>query len=589
MAAFTLSEAAINVTVTGAEKVKAALGGILGILNPLGFSLKTLAIGGGLAAGIGFAAKKAMDLEEALDDMRDVLAATGQDVESGMARFHALEKALWSISNTSRETTRGLMQIGLEMGLTAEQAERLTAVSVTWSKRAGVEPQEGLRMLQALLAGKTKALDKMYPAIARVSSIEEKWKVVMDMARQGTDMLAGDLETTKGAFDHMLGSINNLYTKMGENLLPVIKYVASELDNVINWLEALMITAQEFINLRWGTEIKTMSDWVEALKEGFNKFFTQVGEKLAIITYAIINWNESFEIVKAAFNVLVMYMYDLFQWLGKMVEKIFDDVFKKMFDALVSKASEAILALPMPDFMRDEVQKNAYGQSPLNVGTKEAEIDAFMRENGLIKEEGLLDKGKRYGKAGMFGGMGVAGEAMYGRSGSQNWDTQALAKNPALAAKFNEMRAAGLAEQKAIDERKNAMPTLSASSGTIAAEAALKKATAGQQEGINKFLDKLKDNGPMGKDAAKDAIKKALEGAAGLPGEVGKKEKEDKVSWTALGDDWKKMQSGIMGGDDPQKKTAENTTEMAKTIKSLYDWFTAGAKNTMDSAYALLK
>lgn len=574
--AYTLSEAAINITVTGAEKVRSTIGGIVGLLNPLGSSLKALAIGGGLAASIGFAAKKAMDLEEAIDDMRDVLKETGQDVESGMARFNNLERTLWSISNTTKATTRELMQTGLEMGLTADQAERLTTVSVLWSKRAGVEPQEGLRMLQSLLVGKTKALDKMFPAIARVSSIEEKWKVVMGMAGQGVGMLSGDLDTAKGAFDHMLGSINNLYTKMGTALLPVIKYVAQELDKAVQWLEALINTANEFISLRWGTEIKTMSDWVEKLKEGFNQFFTTVGEKLAIITYAIINWNNSWDIVKKGFDVLLNHMWDAFQWLGKMVGILFDQLFKKASESFVKEIKRGILdsEIMLPPGVRDKWTAQVNG----TYKDKERNKEAFDYVQKMVRDGKAPDEALNYERTGLSRAMWDGGDVL-----SVNREKL----SPEVRAEFEAIEKRN--RQKFQDEKSGALvgdlPKLTQSKSTQAAEAAFRKSYAGQEAGINDFLGKLKAAGPMDKDSAIKSLWDTLKRSLNLSKEVGKGEKEkkeDKVSWTALGEDWKKMQAGI-SGDDPQKQTAKNTAEMATSLKTVADWITTKYKEGTDA------
>jgi len=342
MSVFELASATIPISVDGMSKVLSDLNTIKGeLVSKLGGSLMKGLGMLGVAVGVGTIISKsissAMDAEAHLKELKETLAAMGQAVDTNVAKFKELATNIQATTTTSKGQVMALLQHGLQLGLTADQSERLSTTALGLSKRLGIDSKEALELLARGDERAMTALGRHSKEIANATTLQGKLDAINKVAKEGMAMAHGELDTGKGKWEHLEQTISSLYTKMGEGLMPVISKIIDGLSDFFDWITQLIGAVQDF-----GSSCSIFSTSGDAVS-GFGTVFSSVcktiKEYVEGIVFAFNNWDLVVKEVGIEMAMTVVGMGERLAWFGQQVPIVLTwiwDNWKEIFTTIGS-------------------------------------------------------------------------------------------------------------------------------------------------------------------------------------------------------------------------------------------------------------
>jgi len=310
-------EVFVPISFSNLEKFSADLNSIKGQLeSKLGGGLmKGLGMLGlvtGIGATVTMAISKAMEGEEKLHDMKDTLAATGQEVDGNVAKFKALAGAISQTTTVGKGQVMGLIESGLKMGLNADAAQRLSTTALGLSKRLGIDSAEAMELLargddRALLA-----LGRHSKEIQEATTKQGKLDSINRVAAQGMEQLRGGTETTTGKWEKLHQTVGSLYTRFGTMLLPVVSKVVEWLSELFDWINQLIGATNDYGS---SCEIfNSVGGYVSAMGDIFSSVCKTIKEYVNGLVFAFNNWDLVVQTVGLNIAMSVVGIGDRIQW-----------------------------------------------------------------------------------------------------------------------------------------------------------------------------------------------------------------------------------------------------------------------------------
>jgi len=321
MSIFEVGAATIPIKVDGMAKVLEDLNTVKGQLaDKLGGGLMKGLGMLGIAVGIGAIVSKAignaMGAETKLHEMKDTLKATGQEVDNNVKSFQKLAANIQATTPVSKGAVMALIETGLKMGMTAEQAERLSTTALGLSKRLGIDATEALHLIARGDDRAMMALGRHSKEIANASTKQEKLNAINQVAAQGMEMLHGDMETGKGKWEHLLQNVDSLFTKLGQALLPAITAVIEGLSGFFDWIIQLIGATASFTSSTEESTGKVTTLW-SVLGTFFSDVAKTMKEWIETIVFAFNNWDLTVKTVGITVAMMFVNIADRILWFGK--------------------------------------------------------------------------------------------------------------------------------------------------------------------------------------------------------------------------------------------------------------------------------
>jgi len=161
-------------------------------------------------------------------------------LENYKSQFENLAKSIQKLSGTSDDAVKDAIQIGLQMGINADEMNRTIKVAANLAAVFGIDLKTAVEMLAKADEGQTTQLTRLIPAL----------KSTVDAGASYSDILGVIEERTKGAAEAsgntLTGSMNKLKEAFGdlkENIgrifAPVIKWAVDLITGLIDVLNNL--------------------------------------------------------------------------------------------------------------------------------------------------------------------------------------------------------------------------------------------------------------------------------------------------------------------------------------------------------------
>jgi phage-related protein len=216
--------------------IGSAVGGFGGLLSG---PLAALGIAAGVGATLAVAVKGAAEAEAAEMGLASALKATGQDVEANMGRMKALADAVQNVTNVEGDSLMPVMQLGVNLGLNADQAQEATKAAVGLSKAYGVDMQTAMQAVSKEMQGVKSNLDRQIPALNGVEDANERLAIISKSGASGMQQQFDAADTTAGGFESLKNTVGDLLESFGG-------FINGGLQPVLQWLNNLIQVTTEY-------------------------------------------------------------------------------------------------------------------------------------------------------------------------------------------------------------------------------------------------------------------------------------------------------------------------------------------------------
>lgn len=198
---------------------------------------------GGLAAkSFGEAAEQEMKLDAALASAGDTTAATKDSINK-------LADELKDLAKVDDDVTKGLVEVGLSMGLTIPQSKAAAKDAVGLSKAFKVDLDSALRLCAQAYQGNVEKLGKYIPALKSAGSEAEKQAIyqkamaaAFDQAKASADSPIGSYERYKMVIDDLGKGIGKFVVEYGAPFLDMLAKIIDNFNNADESTKKLVVT-----------------------------------------------------------------------------------------------------------------------------------------------------------------------------------------------------------------------------------------------------------------------------------------------------------------------------------------------------------
>lgn len=402
---FTLAEAFVDLGVVGMANVTGAVGKVKGMLGGLSTSgLAALGLGASIGAIGGIALKAFAESEAAEQGLRAALKATGQEVDGNMEKFSNLANALQSVTTQDDEATLAIIKTGLEMGLSAEDAEKFTKAAVGLAGTGLVSAEDAMVGLTKEANGMKNTLAKTFPQLAECANQSERMAMISELASQGMEQQFASAETLGGTFEHLKQIVSNLMETLGGALAPAFETVMGVVGGFVDYLGQLIGAIQD-TGAQSDAQFSFIGDTMTWLSNTVGQAVSFMKTWIENIIVAIMNWKTLVAIagnsIALAFSRIMDTMGMLWEntkiglsWFGEHWREVFTDIGNYTIEVMKDIGQNLVAAwewaISKITGEKTKTQFKAIGQDfksaitkgPEFVSTKKSAMTVGLEENG---------------------------------------------------------------------------------------------------------------------------------------------------------------------------------------------------------------
>jgi len=367
----------------GFDKARAAINKV---------ALAGIAMGGALAAA-GLKAAQVAGVQEAAEfklaaALKLSNNASGISIES----LKDYASKLQGVTTVGDETSLKLMQLGLSMGISAEQIRGATKDSIALSKSLGIDLTASMKMIALAREGDYNMLQRYIPALKTATTQAEKEAIVNKTLADGFKIAQAERKTYLGQIEALKNQWGDFVEKVGSAVIPVITELIDLIQN--NVLPALEGWIGDTENVE-----KVTNSLAFALKGiikigvGVVGVFDLIGNAIGIVGAAVLGLQtRNFGLIQESIKGFV----ELKDTVVKLGEKI-RDVDKLTVESDAEKKgalTEAELAFFEADqelknagIEADETRKNTVLENDMAREENEQKFVKSMRERALKEQE----------------------------------------------------------------------------------------------------------------------------------------------------------------------------------------------------------
>lgn len=226
-----MADEKINIVVSLKDNASKAIKGMQDGLSKLKTASALLAV-----AGIGVlvsALKKCVDAygdsEMANTKLKAALAATGQEVEGNVESMNKFAEEIQRVTTVEDDQAIALMQVAVNMGLTADQAKNATVAAVGLSSAYGVDLNSAIKMASAAQMGNYDMLKRTIPELKNIKDESELAARANQLLGASFEVAKAETQTYQGAMLQLKNATNTLMEDVGKLLAPALTWLAKVL------------------------------------------------------------------------------------------------------------------------------------------------------------------------------------------------------------------------------------------------------------------------------------------------------------------------------------------------------------------------
>jgi hypothetical protein len=153
--------------------------------------------------------------EAAVVKLNAALRATGQYTESTSTDMRNFASEMMRLTVIDDDAVIGILQLGINMGLTADQAKKAAEGAIGLSRAYGVDLDAAMKAVTGATQGSYEMLGRYMPAIRTATTEADKMRLVQEGLGSAYAVATAETDTLYGSQEQMKNSIGELKEAMG--------------------------------------------------------------------------------------------------------------------------------------------------------------------------------------------------------------------------------------------------------------------------------------------------------------------------------------------------------------------------------------
>lgn len=229
-------------------------------VDKLSSTLKTAFAAGAIVAGVtklvGYlkeAGKAAAEAEVGVAKLSAALLITGNATDGALENLQDFAAQMMELTVIDDDAAIGILQMGINMGLTTEEAKKATQQAIALSRAYGIDLNTAMLGVVNTMEGNQSTLSRYIPALKGIEDATERLAVLTKVSGEAWAVATGEVNTAYGAQQQLKNSIGELNEAIGaqvnEQLTPwriAIKGVADELTAILTSAQTAVEASRAF-------------------------------------------------------------------------------------------------------------------------------------------------------------------------------------------------------------------------------------------------------------------------------------------------------------------------------------------------------
>jgi hypothetical protein len=229
-----------------AEQKSTKLGGLFNKLKERAKLVAVVGIGA-ITAGIIKMTNTFGKQEEAEVKLRSALEATGQEVANNAKELARYASELQRTTTVGDEEALAIMQMGINMGLTAEQTKEATKNAIGLSKAYGVNTSAAMKATASAMAGNYDMLKRYIPSLRGMKDESLLASEAQRLLGASFKVAQSETQTVNGAMKQMNNAVGDLNEAIGKVFAPMIVSISQKIKGLAEWFTGLGENTKTFI------------------------------------------------------------------------------------------------------------------------------------------------------------------------------------------------------------------------------------------------------------------------------------------------------------------------------------------------------
>jgi hypothetical protein len=153
--------------------------------------------------------------EAAVVKLNAALRATGQYTEDSSEDIRRFASEMMKLTVIDDDAVIGMVQLGVNMGLTADQAKKAAEGAIGLSRAYGVDLDAAMKAVTGATQGSYEMLGRYMPAIRTATTDSDKMRLVQEGLASAYAVATAETDTLYGSQEQMKNSIGELKEAMG--------------------------------------------------------------------------------------------------------------------------------------------------------------------------------------------------------------------------------------------------------------------------------------------------------------------------------------------------------------------------------------
>ncbi|HUS38333.1 MAG TPA: hypothetical protein VMX74_02730 [Pirellulales bacterium] len=180
---------------------------------------------------------------EAVKGLEVALGLQGASVSVESARLQKFAGDMQKLTGVGDELTLAMMKQASMMGVATEDLDDMAKAAIGLGEVMGTSAESGMEMMRRAQEGNFMQFQRTFPAIAQMTTNEEKLAFVTAMAAKGLEAKALAADRVSGMSDRASGAVGDLMESVGALLAPVRILISAGIKTLAESLQTLLVPA----------------------------------------------------------------------------------------------------------------------------------------------------------------------------------------------------------------------------------------------------------------------------------------------------------------------------------------------------------
>lgn len=292
----------------------------------------------GIAAGVGatmaYALKSFWDAEAASKALESALRANGQAVDDGMEKLKGMADAFEKLTGKEAESMMGAQRLGLNLGLTTDQAAEASKAAAGLAQAYGIDIQTAMQAVSKEMQGVKSSLDRQIPALNGVEDAQQRLAIISKAGATGMQQAFEAGDTGTGSFEKLKNTVGDVLESLGS-------LISAGLTPVMQWFNTMIQTVMQYATTCDST-FSGVGSAASSMGSIIGSIFSTIGSVLEKLTFGAWNVGLYFKIAGLEIASAFMHIPDAVRWAynkvyegGLWVAQNLGDMFFKAIDYLI--------------------------------------------------------------------------------------------------------------------------------------------------------------------------------------------------------------------------------------------------------------